>query len=323
MHSMRKISWYNQRGGTVMEFRKLQYLLTVAETRNITRAAESLYISQSALSHYIKNVEDELGVLLFDRSTNPISLTYAGEKFMESAQNILYENEKLNKEIRDITQHMSGKLVIGTSRDRASYMMPRLLPEFIDKYPGIDLEVYTDSGENLLKSLHDGRCDLVLLPAIWNSEAKLQGIVSEKIYTEELVLAVKKGLIPKETVQKGKTLPASVLNEMSFFAMFPGHAMREYFDSYFRKQRIRPNIIMMFSSNITCYRMASTGMASAIVPYLTTRMANTDVDIDLFSLTDPPSVWDIHMFYRKDAYVGLPEKDLLSIARQVFSNEML
>ena len=148
-----------------MEFRQLRYLLTLAETRNMTRAAEKLYISQSALSHYLKCVEDELGVQLFDRSTNPMSLTQAGRCYMDSARAILLENEQLQKELRDITEHMSGKLVLGSSRDRASYMMPRFLPEFARRYPGIELEVFTASGQKLFEALREGRVDMVLLPA--------------------------------------------------------------------------------------------------------------------------------------------------------------
>ena len=94
-----------------MDFRQLQYMLTLAEYKNMTRASEALYISQSALSHYLKNVEQELGVTLFDRSTNPLSLTYAGKCYMESARRILMENDRMLRELRDITHHMTGKLV--------------------------------------------------------------------------------------------------------------------------------------------------------------------------------------------------------------------
>ena len=129
-----------------MEFRQMKYILTLAETRNMTRAAEKLYISQPALSHYLKCVEDELGAQLFDRSTAPMSLTYAGRCYVERARAILLENEQLKRQMRDITRHMSGKLTIGTSRDRASYMMPRILPEFAALYPGIEIEIFTASG---------------------------------------------------------------------------------------------------------------------------------------------------------------------------------
>ena len=67
-----------------MEYRELKYLLTLAQTRNMTRAAEQLYISQSALSHYLKCVEEDLGARLFDRSTTPMTLTYAGKCYTNS-----------------------------------------------------------------------------------------------------------------------------------------------------------------------------------------------------------------------------------------------
>lgn len=109
-----------------MDFRQLQYITTVAEYRNITKAADALFISQSALSHYIQKAEQELGIVLFDRSTTPISLTLAGQHYVETARRILLENEQLMKVFRDITHHMTGKLRIGTSRDRASYTIPQI-----------------------------------------------------------------------------------------------------------------------------------------------------------------------------------------------------
>ncbi len=307
-----------------MNFRKLKYLITVAETRNITRAAETLYISQSALSHYIKNVEEELGVLLFDRSTTPISLTYAGQRYIESARNILWENDRLTKALRDITQHMTGKLTIGTSRDRASYMMPRLIPPFTVKYPGIDVEIYTGSRKNLMNVLRSGRVDMVLLPAAGKNDAMEQEFGSELIYTEELVLAVKKGtLSPSDDWKTTRAVSEDVLKNLSYYMLFQEHAMRTYCDSFFKKRKIHLHIKMEFSSNITCYRMAATGMGAAIIPYLTTQMTNVEGEIDLFSLSDPASTWDVRMFYRKEEYIGKPEQDLIMIAKEGFSNEML
>ena len=202
-----------------MEFRQMKYILTLAETRNMTRAAEKLYISQPALSHYLKCVEDELGAQLFDRSTAPMSLTYAGRCYVERARAILLENEQLKRQMRDITQHMSGKLTIGTSRDRASYMMPRILPEFAALYPGIEIEVYTASGKKLFEELRTGRVDMVLLPLAGQDD--LKGLSSELIYSEELVLAAKAGNIGKEDCIPGKNaVKSGALNNADFFLLF-------------------------------------------------------------------------------------------------------
>ena len=304
-----------------MDFRQLRYLLTLADCRNMTRAAEKLYISQSALSHYVKNVEEELGVLLFDRSTSPMSLTYAGQCYMASARRILLEDERLNKELRDITNHMTGKLTIGTSQDRASYMMPRILPPFSARYPGIETEVFTASGKKLMDALRSGQVDMVLLPANWETDA--QGLCSEVIYTEELVLAAKAGMLPPSARITGKNaVRPAALDKMPFFLLYPEHAMRNFCDAFFKRNRIKPQIKMTFSSNISCLRMAATGLGVAIIPYLTTQLANPGGEIELFSLGETPETWNVHIFYRKDAYLGQPELDFIQIAKEIFSNEV-
>jgi DNA-binding transcriptional LysR family regulator len=306
-----------------MDFRQLQYLTTVAEYQNITKAADALYISQSAMSHYIQKAEAELGIQLFDRSTTPLTLTYAGTRYMEAARKILMENEQLMKEFRDITQHMTGKLRVGTSRDRASYMMPRLIPEFSGLYPGIEIEIFTESGQQLKEALRNGRIDLLLLPA--NDNEDLHGFETQDIYTEELILSAKKGLIMEDFLAKGSShvINPKALNHMPFYLLYQEHAMRTFCDSFFRKHRIKPVVKMEFSSNITCYRMSATGMAFSIIPYLTTQLTHCEQEAELFSLGIPPVTWNVQVIYRKDAYLGQPEKDFIDIAKRIFNRETL
>lgn len=305
-----------------MEFRQLKYLLTLADTGNMTRAAEQLYISQSALSHYLKCVEEELGVRLFDRSTNPMTLTYAGKCYMDSARKILMESDQLHRELRDITQHMSGKLTLGTSRDRASYMMPRILTGFSAQYPDIQFEVFTASGQKLFDALRSGRVDMVLLPNAGQGDS--QGLCSEHIYSEELVLAAKDGMVPKEDRIKGQhAIHSEALDGAPFFLLFQEHAMRYFCNRYFRREKIHPEIRMEFSSNISCYCMAAAGLGYAIIPYLTAKLVNPGNPVELFSLGRKPETWDVEMFYRKGAYLGTPELDLIQISREQFAHENL
>ena len=305
-----------------MEYRELKYLLTLAQTRNMTRAAEQLYISQSALSHYLKCVEEDLGARLFDRSTTPRTLTYAGKCYMDSARKILLENEQLQKELRDITQHMSGRLVLGTSRDRASYMMPRILSIFQIRYPGIQVEIFTASGQKLFDALRLGSVDMVLLPDA--GQGDMQGLGKEHIYSEELVLAAKKDMLPMDDRIPGKNaVNSEALDSAPFFLLFQEHAMRSFCNRYFRRKKIHPDIRMEFSSNISCYCMAAAGLGYTIIPFLTTKLANPGGPVELFSLGSEKETWDVQMFYRKGAYLGTPELELIQIAKEQFSHEQL
>lgn len=299
--------------------RELEYILKVSELRSVTKAANELHITQPALSRYIHDVEDELGVKIFDRSTNPITLTYAGECYIESAKRIILEHERLRKEIRDITHHMTGRLRIGTSRERASYMMPKLLPEFCNKYPGIKAEVFTESGKKLREALREGSIDILILPDPWADSA--YNFESRLIYIEELVLISKKNIIPNEYCNENRSavIPEK-LNLMKFFLLFQEHAIRSFCDKYFREHNIKPDIYMQFKSNITCYRMAVTGMGVTIVQFLTTQMMKDSLDdTEIFSLDEKPVTWEVRAFWRKGAYIGEPENELMRMACEIFS----
>lgn len=300
-----------------MDFRQLQYLTAVAEHRNVTKAAESLYISQSALSHYIRKTEEELGVQLFDRSTTPISLTYAGKCYIASARRILMENERLMKELREITENMTGVLRIGISRDRASYIMPRLARDFQALYPGIQVDIFTESAQQLRDALKTGRIDLLLLPS--DGRDTDPALVWEPLYAEELVLCAGKGILQEQ----GFIPDLKVLDQQPFYLLRQEHAIRSFCDSFFRIHRIHPVIRNELSSSVTCYRMAAAGLGFAIVPYMVTRLADAGMDVELFSLGEKPVTWNVNMYYRKDAYLGHPEKDMIRLAKTLFSHEML
>lgn len=300
-----------------MDFRQLQYLTAVAEHRNVTKAAESLYISQSALSHYIRKTEEELGVQLFDRSTTPISLTYAGKCYIASARRILMENERLMKELREITENMTGVLRIGISRDRASYIMPRLARDFQALYPGIQVDIFTESAQQLRDALKTGRIDLLLLPS--DGRDTDPALVWEPLYAEELVLCAGKGILQEQ----GFIPDLKVLDQQPFYLLRQEHAIRSFCDSFFRTHRIHPVIRNELSSSVTGYRMAAAGLGFAIVPYMVTRLADAGMDVELFSLGEKPVTWNVNMYYRKDAYLGHPEKDMIRLAKTLFSHEML
>ena len=290
-----------------MGIRELKYILRAAELHSITRAADELHISQPALSRYIRDVEEELGVKIFDRSTNPISLTFAGECYTETAKRILLEHENLRREIRDITHHMKGRLRIGTSRDRASYMMPKLLPSFCAKYPGISAEVFTESGQKLREALRDGRIDILILPDTWPEGE--YSFDSRMIYRENLMLAAKAGSVPES---------ASIdeaMESMEFLLLFKEHAIRSFCDKYFREHGIRPRVRMEFSSNIACYRMAAAGMGAAIIPEMTARMSDAGGEVEMFPLG---VTWEVRAFWRKGAYIGEPEQELMTLAQEIF-----
>ena len=177
-----------------MELRQFTYVNQVAECGSFTKAAAKLFISQPALSNYISKVEEDLGVKLFDRSATPLKLTYAGEQYLKRAKVILGQMEDMNRELRDITHNMAGRLRIGFPSERIVYMLPLILKPLKDRYPGIDVEVSTGPGNHLIVDLKAGNVDFVFLP-YWNP---IKDVVQVQIAEEELILVAAKGYLSED-----------------------------------------------------------------------------------------------------------------------------
>lgn len=299
-----------------MDFRQLQYVLAVAEHRSITKAAQSLYVSQPAMSHYIQKTEEELGVHLFDRSTTPISLTYAGEEYVKSASKILRINEALTRKLRDISEHQTGRIHIGMPKDRAAYMLPLILPEFRNRYPGIEVHVTTDSGESLQELLEKGRIDFMILP-YYIKDAQFE---THKIYEEKLLLIAEKGKIPEEALMDGEHADLKKLEKEQFLLLNSEHVSRKAVDLLFRSLKMTPEKITELTSSSMSYRMASKGFGIAIVPEMTIRLVKLEDEVEVFFLTADPVHWDIMAVYRKDSYIGCVERDFFEIAASIFGN---
>lgn len=145
-----------------MNTQQLKYVLTLAETKSFSSAAEKLFVTQPSLSQYIAKIERQLGTTLFDRSTKPISLTENGKKYVETARQILTLEKELIQQISEYENLETGSLCIGTSAYQSSYLLPQSIVEYHKRFPGIDISLYEDTTDNLFHLLQAGSVDLVI-----------------------------------------------------------------------------------------------------------------------------------------------------------------
>lgn len=303
-----------------MDFRQLQYICAVAEHESITKAAQSLFISQPSLSHFIAKTEEELGVKLFDRSSSPISLTFAGERYVKDAKQILKINEQMCKQFRDISQSMIGRLRVGMPHERAAYMLPLIMPKYSKEFPGIEIQLYTAGGQGLYDALNKGQIDFM----IWPYQVLEKGFASSHIYEEELLLIARKGQIRAYHLMDGQknTVDLEKLRDERFIVLRKGHVTRTAVDLLFQEKRFTQPVLMETHSNITCLRLAATGFGLAIVPRMTTELAKCKDDYEVFSIGIPPVTWDVIAIYRANSYIGVAEKGFFDISKRIFEAEL-
>lgn len=303
-----------------MEFREFKYIKTIAELGSFTKAAAALYVSQPSLSHLVARTEAELGVTLFDRSTKPMSLTYAGEVYLRHAQEILDSNEEMIRKFRDISQNTGSKLVVGMPYERAAYMLPQVITMLHQEMPGLQLEVRTGSMPALMDMVQKGTIQFAVTP-IFGEESWMG---STLIYEEELCLAAAPNIIKADDRVKGKAdvVDFSRLSGKPFVVQREGHIIRDSIDLLFREYNITPNIVMEVDGNSAAFRMSTAGLGACIVPQMTTRLTQAPGTHYLFRLSDVvPVTWEVRAVYRKECPIGPLEKRFFEILRDAHRDD--
>lgn len=169
-----------------MTSQQIEYILVLTEEGNFSKAAQRLYLSQPALSQFIRNLEDKLGTQLFDRSCSPIKLTQAGQYYVDAAKRIQTIERTLQNELSDLLDLQCGTLTIGTTPFRAAYLLPKSIAAFQQAYQGIQIQVVEAPIHELEQSVLNGELDMLIGTA--QLDARL--FHSEFLAQERLYLAI-------------------------------------------------------------------------------------------------------------------------------------
>jgi DNA-binding transcriptional LysR family regulator len=171
-----------------MELRHLKYFVAVAEEQNVTRAAARLHVSQPPLSRQIRDLEEELGVKLFERRAKSVRLTEAGKVFMDEARTVLSRAADAVATVRAVANGARGELRVGYAPSLTVQILPLALRRFQESAPGVKVTLHDLSTEAMLSGLLDASLDLALMlrPA-----AKVRrGLVFEALQRYTVCVAV-------------------------------------------------------------------------------------------------------------------------------------
>ena len=169
-----------------MELRHLRYFDAIAETLNFTRAAERLHVTQSTLSHQIKQLEDELGMPLFDRSGKQVRMTEAGEVLRSHMTPALEQIDLGLQALRAPAEAVTGSIRLGTTPSFNTRMVPQCVATLLNHYPSVQVNVEELAAGKILQRLRAGRLDI----AVSYPPGDGADLWFEPLYNEELRLVV-------------------------------------------------------------------------------------------------------------------------------------
>jgi len=238
----------------------IRVFLAVAEKRNFSKAAKSLFLTQPAVSFQIQMLEQYYGTVLFDRVNRNITLTAAGELLLKYAQEMSKLQAQLEKEMQELTGTIKGRLLIGASTTIGEYILPYLVGRFKKLYPEVDVSLVVANTEEIETHILDTTLDVGLV------EGPVSGkdLVMEKFLDDELVL-----ITPvNHPWVKNKKISVFELSKYPFISREKGSGTRHIMENTLKKVGFDPQnlkIIMELGSTTAIKAAVSNGLGVSIV----------------------------------------------------------
>lgn len=240
-----------------MEIRVLRYFLTVVREQSITKASEVLHITQPTLSRQLAQMEDEVGVKLFDRGTRKITLTNEGLLLRRRAEEILQLVDKTEKELIEQEEQVEGKITIGCGEMASVQLLPNLFESFHKKYPRVNFDLYTATADHVKDQMDRGLVDIGLL---------LEPIDIEKYEFIRLDMKEKWVVLmrPDDSLAKKEFVTAGELSERPLVLprrLRVQSELASWFGDYYE------NLNVLFTSNLSTNAaiMVANGLAYSVV----------------------------------------------------------
>lgn len=254
-----------------MELRHLRYFVAVADEQNFTRAAERLHISQPPLSRQIQDLEEELGLPLFERGSRPLQLTEAGRFFYNHATRMLEQAHAAIQTTRRVAQ-ADKRLVIGFVSSTMYGALPRLVRLFRAARPGTEVQLVEMSTVDQIEALKAGRID------VGYGRIRLDdpGVTREVLREEQLVLA-----IPMEHDLAKSSEPVSLAEAARYpnliYPRLPRPSFADQVLSFFRDRGVEPVAIHEVQEIQTALGLVASGMGLCVVPVGVQRLRPDEV----------------------------------------------
>lgn len=288
-----------------MLLRHINYFLAVAEYRSFTRAATSLYVSQPALSQQIKQLEEQLGCQLFDRSGRSVRLTDAGEMYARYARNALQDLQEGKRAINDVKNLSSGELRIAITPTFTTYLIGPLIKVFHERYPKVTLSVKEMSQEQMEQRLLDDEFDV----GIAFENVHSADIESQTLLVETLALVVRKD----HPLAQESVVNLQILNQQSMVLLSNEFATREQIERYCRQHQVQPKVLMEANSLSAVIEIVRNTQLATLLPSNITGERD-----ELVAITLTPSLLQrtAVLLQRKGAYQTAAAKAFITLAHQ-------
>lgn len=241
-----------------MEWQQIEYFQVVARLQHITRAAETLLISQPALSRSIARLEEELGVPLFERQGRSIILNSYGQLFLKRVDRMINEFQDGKKEIQDLLDPDYGEVSFGFMPTLGTYLIPNLISSFRVNYPNVNYRFKQNGNDLLLKQLESNEIDFCLVSSI-EAKSQFQWV---QLWREELFIIVPSS----HHLANHESITLQEIANEPFVLLEKGNGLRGIADQLFQEAGISPKITFEGEEVHTIAAFVAAGLGVTLIP---------------------------------------------------------
>ena len=293
-----------------------EYFLTVARERNITRAAEKLFITQPSLSQHIAKLEKSLGRQLFDRSKIPLELTSAGKIYYHYLENCHYLEEKLKA---DLDNEQLQQLSIGLGTWRGSLLLPAILPDFVKQHPAVKLNLLEFPVSELPILLEDNRIDFAIMNALISQVP--QGITAETLKEERVLLVLGREhplcRVFLEEQEKGQPLDLELLEDECFVTLGEQQTVGKFVNNFLMKQKLTFSRKLTTTNNATLLRLIANGLGFGFMIEAGLQDPASE-KLQCFDLKAPELLLPLTLLTKENAYLSPAARALIHTIREYY-----
>ncbi|BCZ82364.1 LysR family transcriptional regulator, cyn operon transcriptional activator [Paraburkholderia steynii] len=292
-----------------MELRHLRYFAALAEQLSFTVAAQKVHVTQSTLSHQIRQLEEELGCRLFEREGRRVTMTEAGELFLERVRNALREVDEGVSTVRFAAEEMTGVVRIGATHTFNLHIIPRCVSLFLDRHPSVRVDVLEMTGDGIAQALLRGDLDI----GVTYKPNDALPLRFEPLYTEEMMLAV--GL--RHPFAKRRFVRVSELHLQRMVLLPRSFSTRVLLDESFRMANAAPVVVAEMNAIAPMIELVrETDIATIVSTHALRRE-----DVKLIPLESPTPVRSPGLLWRRDEARTPAARSFASIVRSVSDSE--
>ncbi len=276
-----------------MTITQLHYVLAVAEHQNFTRAAEKVFVTQPTLSMQIQKLEEELDILIFDRSKKPIELTETGKKIVQQARNIVNESDRIKDIVDQQKGFIGGLFRLGVIPTVMPTLLPMFLNNFIKKYPKVKLKIEELHTEAMLEKIKEGHLDAGIAATPLEEET----IKEQPLFYEPFVAYIPAG----HRLHRNEKIQASDLDLDDILLLEDGHCFKDGILNICKSNKLSDDDKFSLESGSfeTMIKLANEGLGMTLLPYLHTLDVRESEKGNLRMFTDPVPAREISLIYHR------------------------